>query len=145
MLMSQRDDGPSRFRISLKVTNPTQCRHQSCRLLAGPWSKPVVWEKFFCACAVCITSARDEDKTSRTKLKIANDAAAWKCSAASCRSSSIIAILVVAGISPLCAILACAIASVPVTLVARVATTHISAAPLIVTTASFASSSAVSV
>jgi len=113
--------------------------------LAGPWSKPVVWEKFFRACAVGVASSWDEDKTSRTKLKIANNAAASICSAASCRSSSIIAILVVAGISPLCATLACAIAFVPVTLVARVATTRISVAPLIVTTASFASSSAVSV
>ena len=145
MLMGQRNDGPSHFRISLKVTGPPQCRHQSCRLLAGPWRKPVVWEKFFCACAVGVSSSRDEDKINLTKLKIANDAAASDCSAASCRSSSIIVILVVAGIFPLCATLACDIASVPVTLVTRVATTRISAAPLIVTTASFASSSAVSV
>ena len=66
VLVGQGDDGPSHFRISLEVAGPLECWHQSSRLLTGPRSKVVVWEKFFGTRAVGVTSSWDEDKTYRT-------------------------------------------------------------------------------
>ena len=92
-----------------------------------------------------VTSPWNKDKTYRTKLNIADDAAATDSGVDSSLSRSIIVILVVAGIFLFFATLVCDIVTVSITVMtgAVALNSRIIAAPTIVTTTSFATSGVV--